>query len=134
MARFWLSWHQPTNDSRPLTYPPNQSVLGWWESGLSYEVNDDGDEVVMPVLCAIVDAIDEQGAKASVLIDWPEAEGWRFVVPLRGEWSLSDRFPLADWMIERLGGVNDETSDAVYVAGVRRGVRRNERASHRHDN
>jgi len=103
MARYWLSWLQPTNDSRPLTCPPNQSVLGWWESGLSYEVNDDGDEVVTPILCALVEAADEQTAKAVVLIDWPEAEGWRFVSAVPNDWRPMDRFPLADWMIERLG-------------------------------
>lgn len=28
--RFWLSWHQPTEDYRPLTDPPVEGVLGWW--------------------------------------------------------------------------------------------------------
>ena len=88
----WISWHQPTDDYRPLTYPPNPAILGWWCSGYT----DDA-----ATLCALVQAPDEAIAQAAVLKDWPEAERWRFCEP-RETTSLGDRFKPTEWMIERM--------------------------------
>lgn len=88
---FWISWHQPTEDYRPLRYPPNEAVLGWWCSGQA----DQG-----ATLCAMVEAENANRAEAVVLADWPEAEGWRFCEP-KTDLTLSDRFPLSDWMEPR---------------------------------
>jgi len=92
--RFWISWHQPTEDFRPLNFPPKQNVLGWWCSGYG------GDDT--PILCALVEATHEGMAKAVVREDWPEAEKFRFCEPRDNEWRPSDRFPLSDWMEQRL--------------------------------
>lgn len=87
----WISWYQPTEDHRPLTYPPNAQVLGWWHTG-SGEAGK--------TLVAIVEASTEEEAQAVVLKDWPEAERWRFCTDIESK-EMSDRFPLDDWMAER---------------------------------
>ena len=92
--RFWLSWVQPTEDYRPLTYPPNAAILGWWCSGY-----DNGDRAT---LGALVEARSERDAKRAVHQDWPEATGWRFVEERPSDWLPGDRFPLDPWMQERL--------------------------------
>jgi len=89
----WISWHQPTEDYRPLTFPPNKAIIGWWCSGY----HSDGTSI----LCALVKAGNADAAKAAVLQDWPEAEVWRFCVE-KEDAMLSDRFPFTDWMLERL--------------------------------
>ena len=89
----WISWHQPTDDIRPMAYPPNAAILGWWDTGES------GDGAA--TLCALVMAPDEQAAKTAVLEDWPEAERWRFCVP-RDTTDTGDRFPPTKWMLERM--------------------------------
>lgn len=95
MARFWVSWNQPTEDYRPLNFPPNQKVLGYWCSGFSA---DDS-----ATLCALVDAEHESDAMAAIQADWPEAAAhlWRFIEPRTADWLPGDRFPLSDWMRER---------------------------------
>lgn len=94
--RFWISWHQPGDDYRPLTYPPNESVLGWWCSGYT-----GGGE--LSTLVALVEARSEDAAKAAILHDWPDAGDWRFCIERDNEWLPSDRFPIdQDWMRERL--------------------------------
>jgi hypothetical protein len=90
--RYWISWYQPTDDERPLTCPPNENVIGWWNSG-----SDDS----AWTLCALVRADSEEQAKSSVLKDWPEAERWRFANQVDSSWIPGDRFPLSDWMIDR---------------------------------
>jgi hypothetical protein len=92
--RFWISWHQPTEDHRPLTYPPNTSVLGWWCSG--------SDEKDRWTLCALVRAGTEADAQAAVLTDWPEAEDWRFCNEVGTNFQPGDRFPLSEWMKTRI--------------------------------
>lgn len=94
-TRFWVSWHQPTDDYRPLTDPPHPQVLGWWCSG--YDAND------VSILCALVEAESETDAEVFVVISWPEAERWRFCEPKGTDWLPGDRFPLSPWMTERLG-------------------------------
>ena len=95
--RFWISWYQPTGDHRPLAYPPHRSILGWWCTGFA----DEG----TATLCALVDATNEDDAKAAVIKEWPEAERWRFCNEHDGD--LGDRFPLSDWMRERMTDPQD---------------------------
>jgi len=93
MMRFWLSWYETATDHRPLTFPPNAAILGWWCSG--ERCSDEAS-----ILVAIVEGDDEDAAKAAVVKDWPGEKEWRFC----NEWDgkLSDRFPPQDWMIPRL--------------------------------
>ena len=96
MARFWISWVQDTEDHRPLAYPPNKSVLGWWCSG--YDAYD------RPVICAAVEARQEADARDAILKEWPEALNagdWRFFERRQDDFAPGDRFPLSDWMRER---------------------------------
>ena len=90
---FWISWYQPTEDHRPLTYPPNASILGWWCTGT--RGSDDAS-----TMCALVSADSEEAAKQAIRKDWPEAEEWRFCEK-KESLELSDRFPLSDWMEPR---------------------------------
>ena len=93
--RFWLSWYQPTEDARPLTYPPNEAIRGWWESG----VRGDG----AGVICAVVDAPGDGQAWAAVRVEWPEAER-RFTCLRDDDYAPGDdRFPPSEWMEPRLG-------------------------------
>ena len=96
MSLFWLSWEQPTDDYRALTYPPNEQILGWWCSGT-------GEDYF--TICAYVEAKDDDGARAAVLKDWPEAfdrdSDWR-IFQEREKYKPSDRFPPEDWMMQRL--------------------------------
>lgn len=95
MNRYWISWYQPTEDYRPLTDPPHESVLGWWCSG--YRCSDG-----LASLCALVSATDEESAKACVRHSWPEAAEWRFCEERDSDWLPGDRFPLSTWMQLRL--------------------------------
>ena len=88
--RFWVSWIQQTCDHRPLTYPPNDGILGWWCSG--YDASGDA------VLCAVIEAEDADAVRSVVVRDWPEASVWRCFEPRDCDWKPNDRFPLADWM------------------------------------
>ena len=89
----WISWHQPTKDHRPLSYPPHEAILGWWCSG--YDSND------VATLCALVAAKDERTARAAVKKEWPEATRWRFC-EARETAHLGDRFRPHGWMLERM--------------------------------
>jgi hypothetical protein len=91
---YWISWVQTTDDVRPIGYPPNEAVLGWWSTGYT----DDGQ-----TLCAMVRADSEQDARAVIWEDWPEADQWRFCEQQK-TLELGDRFPLADWMRPRFEG------------------------------
>lgn len=94
VKRWWISfWFKGGEDFRPLNYPPNPSVLGWWCSG--------EDENGNPSICVCVEAPTESAAKRDIRIDWPEATDWRFCEEKPRGWSPSDRFPLSDWMQER---------------------------------
>jgi hypothetical protein len=61
--RYWLSWNEYSEDHRPLTYPPNEAILGWWCSG-------EGDGY--STLCALVKATHENAAWRAVKKDWPQ--------------------------------------------------------------
>lgn len=95
MTRFWGSFIQPTEDFRPINYPPNESILGWWKSG--------EDSNGHAILCAAIQAEDDATAREAVTTDWPEAEEWRFLDAMGPTWRItSDRFPLSDWMKTRM--------------------------------
>ena len=109
MQRFWVSWVQPGEDHRPLGYPPNDQILGWWCSGYDSEDN--------AMLCACVvgegETVGDQMRHATAAIEkeWPEAtaaeqneNGWRFFEQREANWQPNDRFPLSDWMGERFNG------------------------------
>lgn len=95
MKRFWLSWWQPTGDHRPLTYPPNAGILGWWKSG-------ERDDPYAASICALVAASTDDEAWKAVRIDWPEAIDFRFCEAVDAGWRPTDRFPISPWMIERI--------------------------------
>jgi hypothetical protein len=96
MKRYWVSWCQPGEDYRPLTCPPNESVLGWWCSG---EYGDD--EETIHTLCALIRAGSVKDAKGVILKDWPEAGQWRFCREVAKDFSPGDRFPIEPWMRKR---------------------------------
>ena len=91
MKRFWLSWIEPSEDYRPLTFPPNAAILGWWCSGY-------GDAAI---LCAAVEAKSEDAAWKAVAKDWPGTKRKRFCDEKDAEWRPGDRFPLSEWMESR---------------------------------
>lgn len=104
--RFWVSWYQPTDDFRPLTYPPNEAILGWWCTGFRC---DDA-----ATICALVEIKNnkydineiEEAVDEAILEDWPEAELGRFCEPVEDDWLPGDRFQIDDddeWIRERLG-------------------------------
>ena len=91
---YWLSWYQPTEDHRPLKFPSNEKILGWWCSGV--RCSDDAS-----TLCAMVVATSKDEAKRHISENWPEAEDWRFCEESE-DLELGDRFPLSsDWMVKR---------------------------------
>lgn len=96
MKYFWMRWYQPGEDYRPLSFPPNESILGWWCSGRR------GDEDNTAILVALVKASDEAAAVKAVAVDWPEHQ-LDFCQELE-PYPLSDRFPIpADsWMAKRV--------------------------------
>lgn len=88
--RFWVSWYQPTEDHRPIFFPP-EKLLGWWCSGDS----DRGD-----ILCALLDADSEKEAKDVLAMYWPETryiDDWRIWNHVDDDFTTGDRFPLSDW-------------------------------------
>lgn len=93
MNYYWCSWIQKSEDYRPLNYPPNEQVLGWWCSGYDGKNN--------PIICAQIKAQDEENAKLVVQTDWPEMYEWRFINK-ENDLNLSDRFERKDWMVERV--------------------------------
>lgn len=109
VQKFWISWVQPVGDFRPLGYPPNDQILGWWRSGFDSENNS--------IICACVvgegETVGDQMRHATTAIEkeWPEAttaqeneSGWRFFERREADWKPNDRFPLSDWMVERFSG------------------------------
>lgn len=94
----WLSWYQPTEDHRPVSYPPNEGVLAWFCTGRS----ERGATIV-----ALIEADTEEQAKEIALKDWPEIVDWRFCED-KHDRKLSNRFPVSDWMLAR-GCYNEKT-------------------------
>jgi hypothetical protein len=98
---FWISWYQPTSDPRPLKFPPNENVLGWWETGLRCS-----DKAI--TICALVLAGNKKSAERAIRLDWPEASEWRFCEE-KEDAILSDRFPLNEWMSKRIAAYRKAT-------------------------
>ena len=97
LNRFWVSWVDSPEDYRPLTFPPNKAILGWWCSGEDLDGNAN--------ICALVQARHEADARDAILQEWPEAlerGDWRFFERVEDNWIPGDRFPLSDWMRERV--------------------------------
>lgn len=88
----WISWYQPTDDHRPVNYPPTEKVLAWWCTGHSAAHG--------ATLVALIDVHNQEQAEHHVKLNWPEAEKWRFCVD-KNDKVFGDRLPVQDWMIER---------------------------------
>ena len=89
-----------------MTFPPNNAIRGWWNSGL--RMSDDAH-----TLCAVVDAEDEDAAKNAIQRDWPEAQEWRFVKEYPDLWTPGDRFPADNaWCKDRLASMKETPDDA----------------------
>lgn len=91
---FWLSWEQPGEDVRPITFPPNDAVLGWWTTGVY------GDEEGS-TLCAYVEAPSEDAAWDAIKKDWPDCGDRRFINRCECV-RTSGRLPLKEWMRPRI--------------------------------
>lgn len=96
MTRFWISWVQPTDDHRPLNFPPGPAILGWWCSG--YDSRD------RSILCALIECQDAESIRETVAKDWPEVmeTEWRFCEERPRNWLPNDRFQPSPWMAERM--------------------------------
>lgn len=90
--RWWVSWIQPTEDYRPIVYPPTD-LIGWWCSG--YDSDDNA------VLCAALDAPTQLAAENIIKAYWPESgyqqDGWRFFDSKPDDWLPGERFQLPEW-------------------------------------
>jgi hypothetical protein len=95
-----MSWYCFDEDHRPLTYPPNESILGWWCSGYGRKGGKE-----CSTICGMVEAKTENEAWDAVLKDWPGIEHRFCEEQSPNECKLSDRFPLSDWMIPRFKGM-----------------------------
>ena len=95
VMRFWLPWYEmppvdlrgeESADPRPIEWPLPASIPAWWQSG---ERGSDG----APILCAVVDAQDEDAAKALVDGHW-NPDQWRFCESVASNWRPdAGRFP-----------------------------------------
>jgi hypothetical protein len=94
MNRYWVSWVQETNDFRPTSFPPGKQILGWWCTGFT-----SGEDAI---LCALVSGTCEADAMTAIWREWPEANEWRFFQEVSNDWRPTDRFPIKDWMKERI--------------------------------
>jgi len=95
MTLYWISWYQSGPDPRPLNYLPNESVLGYWNTGSA------GNDCF--TICALVKAKDDDEAFYNIQIDWPEItpDHIRFCY-ITDNTRLGDRFPIQPWMQERI--------------------------------
>lgn len=99
LKRYWVSWIQNTADFRPLTDPPGANVLGWWKSGEYIDV-------AKAILCAVVEAKNEDDAVKIIRSNWEENDGevgdFRFCEEKPPNWRPGNRFPITDdWTQER---------------------------------
>jgi hypothetical protein len=95
-VRYWISWNEYSEDYRPLTFPPQKPILGWWKTGES----GDGSHAT---LVACLDTDTEHHAKTIIESEWPnkDDEDWRFCEVKDDDFVPGDRFPLSEWMQER---------------------------------
>lgn len=104
MSLYWISWYQPTKDFRPMSYPPNKNILGWWKTGESH--------LRESILVAMVNAISVNDAKKIIRKDWPEVTTWQFIDE-KTSLDLSDRFPLTEWMTERFSNFKESNNETI---------------------
>jgi len=101
MKIFRLSWEEHTSpdDSRPITDPPVEPVLAWWESGQA----GDGSHATM---VAFVSAATEAEAWKAIGESWPDKPEMRRVVRFCNEVERvesNERFPInKPWSKKRI--------------------------------
>ena len=92
--RYWVSWVESEEDYRPITWPPPSAVKGYWCSGY------DADEA--PIVCAVIDAENEEQLREILEKDWRPVEGdLRFVNEKADDFKPGDRFPIPGWAKDR---------------------------------
>jgi hypothetical protein len=100
MKRYWVSWHQLSDDYRPLQDPPQpENVKAWWCSGSGSGYS---------ILCSIVDAESEWEVRQAIEQAWGSGDvgDFRFIEECANDWLPGNRFPIEkDWERERLGQV-----------------------------
>lgn len=100
LKQFWCSWREVTKDYRPITFPPNDNVLGWWMTGEECGPPDFVRQAVN--ICAFILGKDEDDVRASIKKDWPEFDGeFRFIDQYKLGSLPGNRFLMDDWMRER---------------------------------
>jgi hypothetical protein len=104
LLTWWVSWCEKSPDYRPVGYPPNEAILGWWCSG------EAGDGSYW-TLCAWVRAPTLAKVGAAVRRDWPGRKTWRFQTPAEPGWRPTNRFRVEGWMIERVEALTAEEED-----------------------
>lgn len=100
MKIFWLAWeeHDSPGDSRPITDPPVEPVLAWWESGMA----GDGSHATM---VAFVAAESEEAAWKAIGESWPTTNRIvRFCDEVEaGDVESTERFPIKnEWSKQRI--------------------------------
>ena len=75
MNLYWISWYQPGEDWRVLTWPPPDPILAYWCSGYAGDLDDE-----KAVVVALVRADSPEAARAAVTGAgaWPDAGEERF--------------------------------------------------------
>lgn len=88
MKRFWIRWLEPWDekcDSRPLSLPLSDAVLGWWESGYAADLS-------FATCCAHVEAESPEAAADLIRAHWKPRE-FSFCHEKPKDWLPGDRFP-----------------------------------------
>lgn len=96
---FWVGWQFKGADWRPIHFPPNEGILGWWKTGEA-----GCGEPTISTLVGWVEAETEEAAVALVSEEWDvdlRGGDLRFVEQ-KQKVVTSDRFPTKDWMVGRL--------------------------------
>lgn len=93
-TRWWMSFIGDA--TRGVLWPPPEGMLGSWCTGW------DSDD--KPVIVCWTQAPTEEAARAIAAQSFPESAGreFRFCGVVEHDWRPNDRFPLSDWMEERL--------------------------------
>jgi hypothetical protein len=89
MSRYWVSWKEPGEDSRPKKIPHPPEVVAWWESGIGEGFT---------TVCAVMDLAEEATEESiTTLLEgyWDPSE-FRFIEPKDDDWRPANRFPWPD--------------------------------------
>ena len=90
MARWWVSWYEPSEDYRPVTWPLPPEVAGYWCSGHEWG------GAQRATLCAVVDSESDVAARRVINAAWAHdgSIDWRFCDEQPADWMPpDDRFP-----------------------------------------